>query len=58
MPKKETVMIKKLSVLILAATLLAGCFYSRPTPPRQTTTTTTTITCPAGTQLMSDGLCR
>jgi len=45
---------KKLSALILAATVLAGC-YSYRTPPR--VTTTTTITCPAGTQLLSDGMC-
>jgi len=38
-------MIKKLSVLILAATLLAGC-YPYETSPR--VTTTTTITCPVG----------
>jgi len=48
-------MIKKLSVLILAATLLAGC-YPYETSPR--VTTTTTITCPAGMQLQSDGMCR
>jgi len=47
-------MIKKLSVLILALTALAGC-YSYSTPPQ--VTTTTTITCPAGTQLLSDGMC-
>jgi hypothetical protein len=48
-------MIKKLSVLILVATSLAGC-YRTPVPPR--VTTTTTITCPAGMQLASDGMCR
>jgi len=48
-------MIKKLSVLIFAATMLAGC-YPYETPPR--VATVTTITCPAGTQLMSDGMCR
>jgi hypothetical protein len=53
----KTIMIKKLSVLILAATLLAGCFPFESTPRQQTTTTTTT-TCPAGTQLQSDGMCR
>jgi hypothetical protein len=49
-------MIKKLTVLILAATLLAGCFPFESTPQQQTTTTTTT-SCPAGTQLQSDGMC-
>jgi hypothetical protein len=53
----KTIMIKKLSVLILAATLLAGC-YPFESYPRRQTTTTTTITCPAGTQLQSDGMCR
>jgi hypothetical protein len=48
-------MIKKLSVLILAATLLAGC-YPYETPPR--VTTMTTITCPPGMQLQPDGMCR
>jgi hypothetical protein len=47
-------MIKKLSVLILAMTALAGC-YPYETPPR--VATTTTITCPPGTQLLSDGMC-
>jgi PBP1b-binding outer membrane lipoprotein LpoB len=50
-------MIKKLTVLILAVMLLAGCF-SFESPPQQQTTTTTTTTCPAGTQLQSDGMCR
>jgi hypothetical protein len=49
--------IRKLSVLILAATLLAGCF-GYDSYPRQETTTTTTTTCPSGTQLQSDGRCR
>jgi uncharacterized lipoprotein YajG len=53
--RSKPIMIKKLSVLILAATLLAGC-YPYETRPR--VTTTTTITCPAGTQLQSDGMCR
>ncbi|MGA3230285.1 MAG: hypothetical protein ABSD51_10090 [Candidatus Binatus sp.] len=48
-------MIEKLVVLILAATLLAGCF-SFESPPQ--TTTTTTTSCPAGTQLQNDGMCR
>ena len=46
---------KKLSGLLLGALALAGC-YRAPTPPL--VTTTTTITCPAGTQLQSDGMCR
>ena len=46
---------KKLSGLLLVALTLAGC-YRAPTPPL--VTTTTTITCPAGTQLQSDGMCR
>jgi hypothetical protein len=50
-------MIKKLSVLILAATLLAGC-SGYDSYPKQETTTTTTTTCPSGTQLQSDGRCR
>jgi hypothetical protein len=49
--------IKKLSVLILAATLLATCTPSATVPQRQTTVTTT-LTCPAGQQLQSDGMCR
>ncbi|MGD0948077.1 MAG: hypothetical protein ABSA52_11660 [Candidatus Binatia bacterium] len=48
---------RTLSVLILAATVLSGC-YRYATHPRQETTTTTTTTCPAGTQLQSDGMCR
>jgi hypothetical protein len=51
----KTIMIEKLVVLILAATLLAGCF-SFESPPQ--TTTTTTTSCPAGTQLQNDGMCR
>jgi len=50
-------MIKSLSVLILAATLLASC-TPRESYPRQSTTTTTTTTCPPGKQLQSDGMCR
>jgi hypothetical protein len=54
-----TFMIKKLSllVLLLEALLLASCFPFE-SSPRQETTTTTTTTCPAGTQLQSDGMCR
>jgi hypothetical protein len=48
-------MMTKLSVLIVALTLLAGCVPYE-TPPR--VATTTTITCPAGMQLQSDGMCR
>lgn len=48
-------MMTKLSVLIFAVTLLAGC-YPYETPPR--VATTTTITCPVGMQLQSDGMCR
>ena len=49
-------MIKSLAALvIIAATFLVGCFE---TPPTQQTTVTTTTTCPAGTQLQSDGMCR
>ncbi len=54
-------MIKKLSVLILTATLLSGCFPIESPPQQQTTqqtTTTTTTSCPPGTQLQSDGMCR
>lgn len=50
-------MIKRLSVLILAATLLASC-TPRASYPQRSTTTTTTTTCPEGTWLHSDGLCR
>jgi hypothetical protein len=52
-------MSKKLSLLLLVlkAILLAGCFPFE-SSPRQETTTTTTTTCPAGTQLQSDGMCR
>jgi len=55
--KERTIMIKRLSVLILAATLLAGCM-ARESYPRQSTTTTTTTTCPPGTRLQTDGMCR
>jgi hypothetical protein len=48
-------MSKKLSLLILAVTLLAGC-YPYETRPR--VATTTTFTCPYGMQLQSDGMCR
>jgi hypothetical protein len=54
----KTIMIKTLSVLILAVTLLAGCFPPFESAPQQQTTTTTTTTCPPGTQLQSDGMCR
>ncbi len=57
----KTIMIEKLVVLILAATLLAGCFPIESPPQQQTTqqtTTTTTTSCPPGTQLQSDGMCR
>ena len=50
-------MITKCSVLILVATLLAGC-APRESYPRQSTTMTTTTTCPSGTHLQSDGMCR
>jgi len=52
-------MSKKLCVLLLVleAILLASCFPFE-SYPRQETTTTTTTTCPAGTQLQSDGMCR
>ncbi len=49
-------MIKILGVLILAATLLAGCFPTQSYPEQQTTTTTTT-SCPSGEQLQSNGMC-
>jgi hypothetical protein len=56
-------MIEKLTVSILAATLLAGCFAFEFPPQQQTTqqtttTTTTTTSCSAGTLLQSDGMCR
>jgi PBP1b-binding outer membrane lipoprotein LpoB len=54
-------MIEKLGVLIFAATLLAGCFAFESPPQEQTTqqtTTTTTTSCPAGSRLQSDGMCR
>jgi hypothetical protein len=52
-------MSKKLSLvlLVLEAILLAGCFPFE-SPPQQQTSVTTTTTCPAGTQLQSDGMCR
>jgi hypothetical protein len=50
-------MVKTLALLILAATLLGGCFPFE-SPPQQQTSVTTTTTCPAGTQLQSDGMCR
>jgi len=53
----KTTMIKKLSLLILAVTLLAGCAPFESYPTQQTSVTTTT-SCPAGTQLQSDGMCR
>ena len=53
--QRWTIMITHLGVLILAATLLAGCF-PRESYPRETTTTT--LTCPSGTRLQSDGICR
>jgi hypothetical protein len=55
--QKGDLMIKMLSVVIFLSTVLSGCFfYSSSTPPR--VTTTTTITCPAGMQLQSEGMCR
>ena len=52
-------MIEKLVVLILTATLLAGCFdFESPPQTTQQTTTSTTTSCPSGTQLQSDGMCR
>jgi len=53
--RRWTIMITNLGVLILAATLLAGCFQ-RESYPRESTTTT--LTCPSGTRLQSDGMCR
>jgi hypothetical protein len=52
-------MSKKLSLLLLVleAMLLASCAPFESYPQQQTSTTTTT-TCPAGTQLQSDGMCR
>ena len=54
-----TIMSKKLSLLLLVleAMLLASCAPFESYPQEQTSTTTTT-TCPAGTQLQSDGMCR
>jgi len=64
---KEITMLKRLSVMLFAATLLSGCFVWRSSPPPRevvvTTTppvvagTTTVVTCPAGTTLRSDGRC-
>jgi hypothetical protein len=53
------IMGKKLSLLLLVleTMLLASCWPFE-SYPRQETTTTTTTTCPAGTQLQSDGMCR
>ena len=52
----EITMIKNLAVLmILAATFLTGGFEN---PPTTQTSDTTTTTCPAGTQLQNDGMCR
>src|SRR3954471_15621185 len=53
--KEEIPMLIKLSAVLLAALVLAGCY--RVATPLQVTTTTT-ITCPSGTQLQSDGMCR
>jgi hypothetical protein len=52
-------MSKKLGLLLLAleVMLLASCWPFE-SYPRQETTATTTTTCPAGTQLQSDGMCR
>jgi PBP1b-binding outer membrane lipoprotein LpoB len=46
-----------LLLLVLGAMLLTSC-ASFESYPKQETTTTTTTTCPAGTQLQSDGMCR
>jgi hypothetical protein len=48
-------MMNKLSVIILAVTVLAGCAPYE-APPR--VATVTTVTCPAGMQLQADGMCR
>ena len=48
-------MIKKLSVMIFAVIVLAGCAPYE-APPR--VATVTTVTCPAGMQLQVDGMCR
>jgi len=53
--RQWTIMITNLGVLIVVATLLAGCF-PRESYPRESTTTT--LTCPSGTRLQSDGMCR
>jgi hypothetical protein len=52
-------MSKKLSLLllVLGAVLLASCWPFE-SYPRQETRTTTTATCPAGTQLQNDRMCR
>ena len=55
--EKEIIMMRTLSVLILATTMLAGC-TPREAYPRQSTTMTTTTTCPSGMRLQSDGMCR
>ncbi len=47
----------RLLLLVLEAMSLASCWPFE-SYPRQQTTTTTTTTCPAGTQLQSDGMCR
>ena len=54
-----TFMSRKLNLLLLAmgAMLLASCWPFESYPQQETTATTTT-TCPAGTQLQSDGMCR
>ena len=59
--QRKNIMIKGLSILILAAILLAGCAPFESVPQQQTTqqtTTTTTTSCPDGTTLQSDGMCR
>jgi hypothetical protein len=53
----KVIMIKRLGVLILAATLLAACTPAESVPQKQTSITTT-VTCPAGQTLQSDGMCR
>ena len=63
-----------LIAVLFASTLLVGCISVNRTPPpvaprKEVTTTTTvtplasesttvTVTCPAGTRLYSDGICR
>jgi hypothetical protein len=59
--QKRNIMIKELSVLVLMAALLAGCAPFESVPQQQTTqqtTTTTSTSCPDGTQLQTDGMCR